>query len=134
MTTMTVLLAACGPKAPQQVHVVHPPPPAQIVIPKAQPVPSPVARSISDNPKNDPLGLVIVEAKVRFEHGQDLYKKGFLQKAKEEFDGALDLLLDSSSLYPNNPRLDQAINTMVTQVHALELEAFKNGDGFTDQT
>jgi len=128
------LLGACGPKAPKQVHVVHPPPPAPVAIPKPQPVPSPVARSISDNPKNDALGLVIVEAKARFEHGQELYKQGFLQRAKDEFDGALDLLLDSASLYPNSPRLDKAINDMVTQVHALEMEAFKNGDGFTNQT
>ncbi len=94
---------------------------------------SPNGTSIQDKPKIDPVGLIIVEARMRFEHGEDLYKQGFLNRAKEQFDGALDLLLDSSALYSNNPRLDREITDMSSRIHTLELAAFKDGDGFTDQ-
>jgi membrane-bound lytic murein transglycosylase D len=132
ITLMTFLLAGCGPAAPRQTRVVVPPQP--IVTTPAQPVPSPVATSLPEDAKVDPVGLVIVEARIRFEHGQDLYDQGYLQRAKAEFDGALDLLLDSAAMYPKNPRLDREITDMVNRTHALEMSAFKTGDGFTDQT
>ena len=88
-----LLLTACGPAAPKEVHVT--PPPAPLVIPQPNPVPSPVGVSLQQDPQIDPVGLVIVEARMRVEHGEELYNSGFLKRAKEEFDGALDLLLDS---------------------------------------
>src|SRR6185503_56003 len=97
------------------------------------PVPAPIGTSIQDKPAIDPIGLAIVEARIRFEHGEELYKQGFLKRAKEQFDGALDLLLDSSASYPNNSRLDREITDMSSRIHVLELAAFKDGDGFTDQ-
>ncbi len=127
-----LLIAACAPTAPKQVRVT--PPPAPIVIPHTDPIPAPIGTALQLNPKIDPVGLIIVEARMRVENGEDLYSNGFLKRAKDEFDGALDLLLDSAGLYPNNPRLDQEINSLVSRVHSLELTAFKNGDGFTDQS
>src|SRR5687768_13750842 len=81
----------------------------------------------------DPVGLVIVETRMGFERGEELYKAGYLKRAKEEFDAAVDLLLNSANLYPANPRLEKELDDVIAKIHALELAALRNGDGFTDQ-
>jgi membrane-bound lytic murein transglycosylase D len=129
--TILLLLAACHGAPSKPVRVITPTQP--LLLPGAAPIPSEVGSSIQAKPKIDPVGLIIVEARLRFEHGEELYKQGFLQRSKSEFDGALDLLLDSAAMYPNNPRLDREITEMAGRVHVLELAAFKDGDGFTDQ-
>ncbi len=81
---------------------------------------------------NDPVELAIVEAQMRFEHGEDLYKQGYLKQSKQEFDGAIDLLLETSGTYTKEARLQRELNDLVVKVHALELAALREGDGFTD--
>ncbi len=109
------------------------PPPMPVVEPHVDPVVSPLGTVLQQNPKIDPVGLAIVEARLRFEHGEELVREGFLKRAKEDFDGALDLLLDSTGLYPNNARLDREITDLTGKIHMYEMTAFKDGDGFTDQ-
>src|SRR4051794_18400807 len=36
---------------------------------------------------NNPIDLAIIEAQLRFEKGEELYKQGLLKLAKDEFDG-----------------------------------------------
>jgi len=129
---IAALLAACSPAVPKQAHVT-PPPPVSVVKPQAEPVPSPVGTTLQQTQKMDPIGLAIMEARSRFDRGEELYKTGFLKRAKEEFDGALDLLLDTASLYPRNGRLEVEIADLADKIHTLELAAFKDGDGFSDQ-
>jgi membrane-bound lytic murein transglycosylase D len=108
--------------------------PAPIALPTyIDPVPTPLGTSLQQAPKVDPIGLVIIEARHQFDRGLELYKDGFLQRAKDEFDGAIDLLLDSAALYPNNARLDAEINELASRINTLELAASKDGDGFTNQ-
>jgi hypothetical protein len=64
---------------------------------------------------------------LRFEHGEQLYRQGFLKQAKEEFDGAIDLLLDLANVYPAEPRLQHEVSELVSRVHALELAALREG-------
>ena len=71
---------------------------------------------------------------MRFERGDEFYKTGFLSKAKEEFDFALEILLESSVDYPENPRIQKEINDLVGRVSALEMAAIRDGDGFADPT
>jgi len=125
-----LVLAACGPVPPKEVRVQ--PPPVPIVPPNPEPIPSVLGKTLQSKPQVDQIGLVIVEARIRAEHGEQLYRDGFLKQAKEEFDNAIDLLLDSASLYPKNPRLEREITELVGKVHALEIVAFKDGDGFRD--
>ena len=126
------LLTACSPAAPKQVRVTPPPSPPMAEH-QIAPVPSPVSTTLRSEVRIDPVALAIVEARVRFDRGEELFKAGYLVRAKEEFDGAIDLLLDTAALFPNNRRIDREITDLVAQVHALELSAFKEGDGFTDQ-
>jgi membrane-bound lytic murein transglycosylase D len=139
---VAVLVSSCTAAAPKQVQVVAPhaapaPPPASVPLP-AFPRPelsvAPIASTLPYESFVDEVGLSIVESRVRFEKGQDLYQSGFLNRAKEEFDGAVDILMESSASYPKNPRILHEIQDLVTKVHSLEVAAIRNGDGFTDQT
>jgi peptidoglycan lytic transglycosylase D len=133
------ILAACTPATPAKVVKVVPPPQPPIVeqhveAPLVEPVRAPVPVQIPPREAViDPIALTVVEAQLRFEHGEQLYEQGFLKQAKEEFDGAIDLLLDSANVYPSEPRLQREVSELVSRVHALELAALREGDGFTDQ-
>jgi membrane-bound lytic murein transglycosylase D len=133
------ILAACTSSAPKtQVKVVPPPQPRiaeeHAEAPLVEPATPPVPVQIPPNGSVvDQIALTVVEAQLRFEHGESLYSQGFLKQAKEDFDGAIDLLLDLANVYPAEPRLQHEISELVSRVHALELAALREGDGFTDQ-
>ena len=141
---VAVLVSSCTAAAPKQVQVVAPPAaPAPAAHPAPAPMPAfprpeatvaPVASTLPYESFVDQVGLAIVESRMRFEKGQDLYQNGFLNRAKEEFDGAVDILMESSANYPRNPRIMREVQDLVTKVHALEVAAIRNGDGFTDQS
>jgi membrane-bound lytic murein transglycosylase D len=82
---------------------------------------------------NDPIDIAILEAQLRFERGEQLYKDGFLTQAKQEFDGAVDLILDTAGTYPKDLRLRRELTDLVGHINAMELLAIREGDGFTDQ-
>jgi membrane-bound lytic murein transglycosylase D len=127
------ILAACSSVQPASLVKVTPPPQPSIerhIEPLVMPVPAQIPREQAI----DPIALAVVEAQLRFEHGEDLYQQGFLKQAKEEFDGAIDLLLDSATIYPGNTRLEREISDLVSKIHVLELAALREGDGFSDQT
>jgi len=146
--TAAVLASSCSAAPPKQVQVVAPvapiipqqappqaPPPFVMpAIPRPEVTAAPVASVLPYENVVDLVGLSIVEARMRFEKGQDLYESGFLNRAKDEFDGAVDILLESSAKNPNNSRIQREMLDLVTKVHTLELAAIRKGDGFTDQT
>jgi membrane-bound lytic murein transglycosylase D len=126
------LLGACSSVSPNNLAKVVPPPQPPIehhVDPVVMPVPVQVPREETI----DPIALAVVEAQLRFEQGEKLYHQGFLKQAKDEFDGAIDLLLESARIYPENSRLEREISDLVSRIHVLELAALREGDGFTDQ-
>jgi membrane-bound lytic murein transglycosylase D len=130
---MGVILTACSPTPPKQVKVIPPPVPAieqRIETRLALPVPARPAPQVTPT---DPVAFVIVEAQLRFERGDEFYRQGFLKRAKDEFDGAIDLLLQSAATYPDNNHLQAELADLVAKVHALELTAVRDGDGFADQ-
>ena len=140
-----VVTNACHSSAKKQVLqapasapiVSQPPAPRPVVlppIPRPKPTPSAIASSLANESNVDPVGLAIVESRMRFEKGQDLYRNGFMAKARDEFDEAVDNLLESSARYPQNSRIQREILELVTRVHTLELAAIQNGDGFAEQT
>jgi membrane-bound lytic murein transglycosylase D len=98
------------------------------------PTEAPVASVLPSENIVDPVGLAIVEAQMRFEKGQDLYQNGFMVRAKDEFDGAVDILLDSSAKNPQNARIQRELLDLVTKVHTMEVAAIQSGDGFADPT
>jgi len=124
--TQTQAVAPAAPVAPS------PQPAALPGFPRPEPTESQIASVLPSENVVDPVGLAIVESRMRFEKGQDLYQNGFMVRARNEFDGAVDTLLESSAKYPQNARIQREIQDLVAKVHALEVAALQNGDGFTN--
>ena len=73
------------------------------------------------------------ESQAAFDAGEQDFKAGHLGKAREEFDEALDRLLASGLDLDADPRLSELYHHIIDTVSLDELEAFRAGDGFTEQ-
>ncbi len=116
------VVTACAGGAPAQLPTL--PPPAEIATAPAEPEPSqPV----------DATTALIAKADEHFQNGQREFALGHLDRAKQEFDQAVDVLLEAPGGARANPRLGDYFDRLVDRVNALELTALAQGDGFTEQ-
>src|SRR5215470_3728435 len=142
------LLIACGGK--NQAKAVHPvpqavPPPIQqapvatappaadraaAATGRAQRTPSPVPHAA---PTPDQVALTIAAAEKAFAAGQDDYKAGHLDAAKQDFNRAVDILMQGPVSVKADDRLQQEFDKITSEINKLEMNAFKAGDGFTEQ-
>jgi membrane-bound lytic murein transglycosylase D len=83
--------------------------------------------------KADPVAELIAKVEKEYQVGQDNYKAGHLEAAKENFDRAFNLLLGSSLDVRSDQRLEQEFDRVLDGVNGLELQALQEGDGFTEQ-
>ncbi len=81
----------------------------------------------------DPVQTLINQADKEYQAGQANYSAGHLQAAKDNFDRAFNLLLESPADVRSDDRLQQEFDKIVDGVHDLELVALQAGDGFTEQ-
>jgi membrane-bound lytic murein transglycosylase D len=74
-------------------------------------------------------------AKVEKEYvaGQDNYKAGHLEAARQNFDNAFDLLLGSNLEVNSDPRLENEFDRLVEGINGFDMQALQQGDGFTEQ-
>jgi membrane-bound lytic murein transglycosylase D len=144
--TLTALLIGCKPGGPKTVPVSKvstktpeksAPPQTRIPVLTRTPAVVPAEISAELPPQApappDQVGAVIADARGHFDRGTEFYDTGFLKQAKTEFDAAIDILLNSSRTFPRNDRVRGELNDLVARIHEMELEAIRNGDGFTDQ-
>jgi membrane-bound lytic murein transglycosylase D len=127
------LLAACKASTPVKAVKVAPPP-MPAIQQHVEPVSATIPSQLPQVNFNDPIDITILQAQLRFEKGEDLYKQGFLKRAKEEFNSAVDVILETTAAYPKEPRLQRQFIELVARINAMELSALREGDGFTDQT
>jgi membrane-bound lytic murein transglycosylase D len=100
------------------------------VVPEAvAPAPAPV--SIQE-PKPDTVSLLIAASDKHFEEGRKELAQGHLERAKAEFDRALDTLLESNEGARGNPRLREHFDRLVDRISVLEQAALATGDGFSE--
>ena len=83
--------------------------------------------------KPDPIAELIAQVEKEYQIGQDNYRAGHLEAAKENFDRAFNLLLGSSLDVRSDQRLQQEFDRVLDGVNGLELQALHEGDGFTEQ-
>jgi membrane-bound lytic murein transglycosylase D len=95
--------------------------------------PAPVAAQQPPAPKTDPVADTITEAEKAYQQGQEDYKAGHMDAAKQDFDHAVDILMQSSVDVKSDDRLQQEFDKITEGIHKLEMGAFKEGDGFTGQ-
>jgi membrane-bound lytic murein transglycosylase D len=84
-------------------------------------------------PKPDPVADLIAQVEKEYQIGEDNYKAGHLEAAKENFDRAFNLLLGGALDVRSDDRLQQEFDRVLDGVNGLELQALQEGDGFTQQ-
>lgn len=121
------LLPAGTATAPALSKAPAPNPPANADVQAVAPVPTKVEA------KPDPVGELIAQVENEYQVGQDNYKAGHLEAAKENFDRAFNLLLGSSLDLRSDERLEQEFDRVLDGINGFELQALQEGDGFTEQ-
>jgi len=102
--------------------VVQPPIP---VAPQVQPTPEP--------PQADPVPDTVAQAEKAYQAGLADYQAGHLDSAKQDFNRAVDTLMSGAVDIKSDDRLQQEFDKVTQEIHNLEMQAFKKGDGFTEQ-
>jgi peptidoglycan lytic transglycosylase D len=104
--------------------------PAPAAPPKQQ-APAPAPKQQPEKP--DPVPGIIAEAEKAYEAGQADYKAGHLDAAKQDFNHAVDILMQGPVDVKSDDRLQQEFDKITEEINKLEMAAFKEGDGFAEQ-
>jgi membrane-bound lytic murein transglycosylase D len=128
-----IILASCTTSAPKTVKVAPPPVPLLKIDRHVETIAAPLPSELPQVHFNDPVDIAILEAQSRFSKGEELSKQGSVKRAKEEFDRAIDVILETASSYPNEQRLQHQLTDLVARVHAIELAWMRNGDNFSEE-
>lgn len=115
-----MLLAGCVSATKKPVAVIPQPPVAPV---------EPVAAVA---PVADPIAVLIATSDDYFESGRKELALGYLERAKAQFDRALDTLLESQYGARGNPRLREHFDRLVDRISVLEQAALTTGDGFSE--
>ncbi len=118
------VVAGCGPSLQNQ------PPrtvPAPVARPAAPPVPQPSA------PPTDPIANLIATSQRHFDAGQQELQLGHLERAKLEFNLALEVLLESPYGARSDARLRDHFDRLVDRISTYEVTALTAGDGFAEK-
>ena len=122
------VIAASRPPAPHQQKPAAAEPQSKPQVPHALEV--------------DPIGDLIARVEKEYQSGQDNYRAGHLEAAKQNFDSAFNQLLGSgfdlssdlqSSDHPSDDRLQRELDRILDGINSLELAALQQGDGFAEQ-
>ncbi len=109
------------------------PPPSKAVVP-ASPTSQAAAQASAPAPKASSGGkdLLIARVQQEFATGEQNYKAGRLEAARNDFDAAVDALLESGYDLDADPQLEALFHKIVDAVNGYELQAFRAGDGFNE--
>ena len=81
----------------------------------------------------DPVADLIARVEKEYQAGQDNYRAGHLEAAKQNFDSAFNQLLGSGFDLTSDDRLQSELDRILDGVNGLELAALQQGDGFAEQ-
>src|SRR6201993_4355187 len=120
------LVAAAAPAPPEQNPTTPKAPPAPAPSPAPNP---PKQRALSA----DPVADLIAQVEVEYQAGQENYRAGHLEAAKQSFDRAFNVLLGGDIDLQSDERLQAEFERILEGINGLELLALQEGDGFTQQ-
>src|ERR1022692_3953151 len=103
-----------------------PNPPKQDADPQAKP-------QVPQALQVDPVANLIARVEKEYQAGQDNYRTGHLEAARQNFDSAFNQLLGSGFDLQSDDRLEQELDRILDGVSGLELAALQQGDGFAEQ-
>ena len=99
----------------------------------APPPPPPKIQETPQAPKVDPVQDILERAEREYQAGQANYAAGHLEAAKDNFDRAVTVLLQGPVDVKSNESLQREFDKIIEGVNNLEMQALKEGDGFTEQ-
>jgi membrane-bound lytic murein transglycosylase D len=119
-------VAACGSSRRPQAVVVTPAPSVAVgpVLEAAPPQAAPV---------EDPVVALIAASDRHFKAGQTELEEGHVEAAKQEFNRAINVLLESPYGGRTEPRIREHFDRLVDRISTYEVRALATGDGFTEQ-
>jgi membrane-bound lytic murein transglycosylase D len=79
------------------------------------------------------VAALIATSESHFNNGQQELGLGHLDKAREEFDRSVDVLLDSPYGGRTDPQIRDHFDRLIDRISALEVTAVSAGDGFTEK-
>lgn len=113
--------AACGSNPrPQAPAIPQAAPKPRVAVPAPQ-------------PPADPIASLIHASQAYFESGEREMKMGHLERARGEFDRAVDVLLESPYGARTDARLREHFDRLVDRINAYEALALAQGDGFVEK-
>ena len=122
-------VAACGSSLKAQGPVATPAAPAAAVHGSGLQNPPPAAPF----PVEDPVLTLIASSDRYFKAGQKELEQGHFEAAKQEFNHAVDVLLESPYGARTEPRIREHFDRLVDRISTYEMRALATGDGFTEK-
>jgi len=111
----------------------QPAPKPTIAQPSTAPATPPLPTAGQQALSPDPVADLIAKVEKEYQTGQDNYRAGHLEAAKQNFDHAFNLLLGSNLDVRSDDRLQQELDRILEGINGFELQALQEGDGFTEQ-
>jgi membrane-bound lytic murein transglycosylase D len=93
----------------------------------------PAAPPVAVAPPPDPIASLIASSRAHFETGERELNVGHLERARAEFDRAVDILLESPYGARTDARLRDYFDQLVDRINAYEVTALRQGDGFVEK-
>jgi membrane-bound lytic murein transglycosylase D len=122
------LVAACGSSVRPKAVVVTPTPAS------GQHAATPAAAAPSVRPVlEDPVLTLITASDFHFQSGEKELEQGHVEAAKQEFNRAIDVLLESPYGGRTEPRVREHFDRLVDRISTFEVRALATGDGFTEK-
>ena len=81
----------------------------------------------------DPVLTLIATSDSHFKVGQKELEQGHFEAAKQEFNRAVDILLESPYGARTEPRIREHFDRLVDRISTYEVKALATGDGFTEK-
>jgi peptidoglycan lytic transglycosylase D len=122
-------VAACGSGARSQPLAVTP----TAVIPTVAAEQIATVSVAQPVPAEDPVLTLIAASDGHFKAGQKELEQGHVEAAKQEFNRAVDVLLESPYGARTEPRIRDHFDRLVDRISAYEVKALATGDGFTEK-
>jgi len=125
-----ITLSACGPGARRGAISVQPP--AAAWAPEPLPLRTPQLPPLPLRAATGPADELIGQAESQYKTGLADYRAGNLEKARQEFDRALGILLESKLDVETDEQLSAEFDKLVDDIHGVELAAIERGDTLSE--
>src|SRR5438552_4520543 len=126
------IAAACGSSLRSQAHAVTASGGA-FAHDVSIPVLDPSLAVLEQAAVEDPVVTLIAASDRHFKAGQIELQQGHFEAAKQEFNKAIDILLESPDGARTEPRIRDQFDRLVDRISAYEVRALAVGDGFTEK-